>query len=617
MFQMFVQSRAGSAKKMAERSSSEENETGIRSVASSETLTDGSPVAPWLTPAYLQGDIDRKKRSPSNQTDSRADDQSSRLTIEAETDFPQLVLGDDDPDSEKTSVLETDDVKGRRLPPIEGITGERERLMSRTSTKLAKLPRIRTSSQLSQRPSGDDLHGDVATPWYKKVDQSKTKNLRAKSSASYVQGEAEEEVFDEPTKVLEPVKPAKEGHVDEPVLPKAHDETNALSKGKMVSKKVIEPVKPLTNFLFQPFSNEKKKEVNKQAERAAKFMKKGKNQKFKTEQKKIYAAYKKNKVAEQVRKASIQAPIEEVKFKVTRRTSSAKVPKEIQERLNNEMGRLRRVRSSFAMADELGSPDISDAESVESIDLGDDIGDDADEGHKGHITDVAVKESEVGKEVETEHDGRPDVDKVSPKLTEPDDKDAVKIEPNLNNEQGKNVDQVGEHVKTGESSEPEKIVEQDRQLVETEEANVTEKSGSRNEKHDMENKDTIEHDVKFITDLIIEKVVEGDEEVLAVTEQSTKSRTEVLPSQQSRNAVQQSRLTIQSLQSVSIAMESDDDDIEDVVTMDLALDNRIEESGQQKSDVGKRNARLIMIDERPVHGMKEGRKKYNSLKELL
>ncbi|KAL4216430.1 hypothetical protein ACF0H5_024155 [Mactra antiquata] len=534
-----------------------------------ESESEGSPVAPWLTPAYLRGETE-KKRLPSNQTSESRGDGASRLTSQPESELQQLT----DPDNNEAEVVassyhgETDDVKGQMFPPIEGIKGEREVLMSRTSTKLTKLPNIRSTSQLSEKY--ERAEGE-ATPWF----------LRPEKPKIEVQ-------YDSPEEVDNDVFDQKESEQNLEVAKGVEAEKSQIKK-ENEKKKVPEPVLTHTNLSFLP-SFDTKQEVNKQSDRAAKFMKKAPKSKFKVEQKKIYAAYKKNKAAEKERKALNKAPAEEVKVKPVRRTSSAKIPKEIVEKLGQyKVGRLRRARSSFAMVNEMDSPDISDAESIEQdiIDL--DV-------KKPDLEDGVLEEKDLERKVSS-HEDTQNIDNADTKKLE--DNDQPKAE-DIIKEKEASPKPVEVEMKVVEIGDAEmKDIKTDKEILKEE--IVIEETDGTVETEQTGTEQTVEPDIDNSMERKSKDI--ADEELDVVTPSGrltgSKSLTDVLPSQPSRNTVQQSRLTLQSLQSVSLeGLDSDEDgDVVEDITEDHGNDT-------QKSDQS-RHPRLIMIDERPVVGAVE------------
>ena len=445
-----------------------------------------------MTPANISKEPAQKNVPKSH---SGSEDLTSQQTIEADGEILSIEYAADNKLSSVT-VQEFPKVKGEVLPPIGVIKGEREKLLSRASSKGSIKPKIRSSSHMTEQEEEEEDDDDDIAPWLRNFGKSRAQT-RARSrssekslpehptrgssepgkSAGSMEDDKSVEPRQEGSSSMRKINSQAEGHdkdtieivsTDEPerksvsqkseirderekennatpwfhkvgkpqaqrpepshspesrqadrstsnlekeenatemeinvdietdddgskekARPKStgsgrlsveKDDTLKSEGGKEAVEEMhetardkdkvkVEVKEKVSNNnqklitskpkVLEHTSVNEEKRTAREKKKAEAESKSKKRKQINADKRKIYEAYKKRR-AEEIKKKqdSEQEEVKTVGF--VRRTSSAKVPKELQERLNIEMDKRRQIRSSFGHVKEMVSPPMSD-----------------------------------------------------------------------------------------------------------------------------------------------------------------------------------------------------------------------------------------------------------------
>lgn len=375
-----------------------------------QSVVDGSPVAPWLTPAYLKGEIKYKESVVSDpNAESQIDDLQSRLTSVADAEIQKILPIEDGSDT-KMSNLTVAKLKEEANDPIDGVKGEKERLMSRTSSKASKKPKIKSPSHLSEQEEDGESEDEDLAPWLKNWGEPKIQSFLLtgtvdedkKSSRLSVSETVEGERKLSSKSVSGSVMDSKResGEISGSVLDTKRESSEirneVVSQKSQISDEVgrnenitpwfhnlgkpkVEAPNPPESATLRPTRTDTREDANdiidivKQENIKVEKQDSSNERKKQTipqkkldleaDKKKLYAAYRKKKAAKE-KKKQVSKPKEKEKELVerSRRTSSAKIPKELQNKLNKELDKVRRIKSSFGYVDEMDSPVMSEEE---------------------------------------------------------------------------------------------------------------------------------------------------------------------------------------------------------------------------------------------------------------
>lgn len=360
---------------------------------SSRSQIEGTPIAPWLDPAEPRPILSELSNS---KTDSH-DDLPSRLTLVADAEIQKILPDADGMDTKMSDSVNQEIPKGKSsevLPPIGVIKGEREKLLSRTSSMASLASRRqkrRSASHLSERNEEDEeeVESDEEglAPWLtpagkkkEKIRMSRGSRSRAsRSRSTKLSGERDElkELKDVGGK-MESVgkKPGDETDTLSEAYPTDRDSSlerrtgsvtrkeGSRSKAKMLKKGrgTVLKVPRIRLSLRRTSSAKIPKELQERLEKIVEKERRAKSSQGHRDQKELHGFTDsesdwdmkrsviktridpKNIIKEKKGKDRLKLP--KINFHLRRRSSSAKLPKELEEKLVNEADKSRRAKSS-------------------------------------------------------------------------------------------------------------------------------------------------------------------------------------------------------------------------------------------------------------------------------
>lgn len=536
---------------------------------SSASYLDGTPVAPWMDPP---------EQRPTPSKSSPQDEAQSRLTSVADAEIQNILPSAANRADTKTSNVPTQDPgKGKDvLPPIEGVKGERERLLSRTSSMGSRRMKRRSQSHLSgqdEEEEDDESDAEGLAPWLtpagkkkEKIRLSRGSRSRATTRQSRRPSSTDGDELKELQDVLSGNVKAKSRAAEMDALGEISntDRDSSLdrntgsvtkrdgqgSKARKKGRGTVMAVPRIRLSIRRPSSAKIPKELQERLEKIMEKERRARSSHDRRPKKEVHG-FTDSESDWDMKRGTIRYRIDPTKIvkdkkgkdrlklpKINlgprkRRTSSAKLPKEMQEKLASEMEKNRKIRSSL--------------------------------GHipKEHFIGVSETEAEVSAN-ETDRTDQEKVSKVKP-ITKPDTK-TIEGDSNYGEPISKNVTKGSE-----------------TDLV---------KKDTENEEKELETKDP--HEEKAVENLHGEVDISGS--VTAELKSETKASDAVAKSVISRSSVGGSRGTVRRKQAADDTAFEDDDGLSVVDSLRGGAVNRLGETSVEPHRIDSRKLDEELVD---------------------